>query len=295
MTGNRVVTQTVRVDSLSSFMNWVQTLRVDWPSPKHKELWFRGERLAYQNQGTFLHPVLYRATNNKTTSKILAKEVELYDDFMRCAVQLSDGKAEGEDWDWDAYFLMRHHGAPTRLLDWSDGALIALHFAVLQSGENDDTDDAVVYALEPDALKDHLESLPDATENKAAWAKYRAAHKLDDYDDDDYERSYLPLDKDDREELPLPIPPMVLEFPHITRRVAAQRSRFIVLGSEPSWLASRFGKCADVPVRSITIDGKSKKKIRCQLRDSGVTESVIFPDLDGLGRELLRLFWEWKL
>jgi len=33
---------------------------------------------------------------------------------------------------WEWYFLMQHYGAPTRLLDWSDGALVlvALYFAL---------------------------------------------------------------------------------------------------------------------------------------------------------------------
>ena len=224
------------VQSLSGFMDRVQELRDSWPRPEHKELWFRGESYGYQKLGTFLHPVLYRPKKDtalKPIDDLLTKEAELYDDFMRCAVQISDGKAEGEDWDWDAYFLMRHHSAPTRLLDWSDGALIALHFAV-QRREDYDEDAAVVYVLEPDLLKAQLEALTGTADNKAAWKKYVANHPTWGFEEDDEERSYLPADnKEDLKELPLPLAPMVLDFPHITRRVAAQRSRFVVLGVRP--------------------------------------------------------------
>jgi hypothetical protein len=276
-------------------MESVQQFRDNWPSPDHKELWFRGESYAYQTQGTFLHPVLYRpTTNRRPIDDLLKQEVNLYDDFQRCAMQISDGLAEGEDWDWDAYFLMRHHSAPTRLLDWSDGALIALHFAT-QRRETDDQVDAVVYVLEPDELKKQLHALPEAAANRIACKTYATNHKHYDLDPDDDAMSYLPAEaEDDRLELPLPIPPMVLDFPHITRRVAAQRSRFLVFGSDPEWLTDRSGKSDSFPLKAITIDGNCKKKIRLQLRDCGLTESVIFPDLDGLGREMLHRFWDWR-
>lgn len=280
------------VQSLGQFMETVQTHRDNWPRHVHKELWFRGESRSYVKYGTFLHPVLYRP-KTEPISKILAKERELYQDFMRCAVQLADGKADSEDWDWDAYFLMRHHSAPTQLLDWSDGALIALHFAI-QCRDKDDETDAVVYVLEPDLLKIRLTRLPETTANKSAWKQYFKTHKTEGVDGDDYAQSYLPAEKPVRARLPLPRPPMVLDFPHITRRVAAQRSRFVVFGSAPNWLASRFGKDDDFPIKAIVIDGKCKQKIRDQLRDSGITELVIFPDLDGLGREMNQIFWDWR-
>jgi hypothetical protein len=87
----------------------------------------------------------------------------------------------------------------------------------------------------------------------------------------------------------LPRTPMVLNFPHITRRVAAQRSQFIVLGSDPLWLSEEF-KTSDSAIRSITIEGTRARAIRAELRECGISESVIFPDLDGLGRELNQLW-----
>ena len=48
------------------------------------------------------------------------------------------------NWDW--YFVMQHYGAPTRLLDWTEGALHGLYFALRN---NYGYDDAAVWVLNP--------------------------------------------------------------------------------------------------------------------------------------------------
>jgi hypothetical protein len=44
-------------------------------------------------------------------------------------------------------------------------------------------------------------------------------------------------------------------------------------------------------IRRIIVAAAARPKIRQELRDCGVTESVIYPDLDGIGREI-RQIWE---
>jgi len=78
-----------KVQSLSNFMERVQQLREETTGrhPPTKELWFRGERFKFREQGTLLRPVLYRpgkGTSLKPIDDLLQKEVELYEDFMRC-------------------------------------------------------------------------------------------------------------------------------------------------------------------------------------------------------------------
>jgi len=99
-----------------------------------------------------------------------------------------------------------------------------------------------------------------------------------------------PGDKDDLIQVGMPKTPLLLEFPHITRRVAAQRSRLMAFGTDWNWL-SEHSKKADSHVKIIAIEAKSVPTIKIELRESGVTESVIFPDLDGLGREVSQ-HWE---
>ena len=86
---------------------------------------------------------------------------------------------------------------------------------------------------------------------------------------------------------------MVLDFPQITRRVAAQRSRFVVFGTDCEFLSKEFKRERSI-IKRICIDGTCRRSIRRQLRDSGVTESVIYPDLDGVGREMKQLWEERK-
>ena len=45
--------------------------------------------------------------------------------------------------EWDRLALARHHGLPTRLLDWSDNPMVALYFAV----EKDEALDGKLFAL----------------------------------------------------------------------------------------------------------------------------------------------------
>ena len=50
---------------------------------------------------------------------------------------------------WDILFLMRHHGVPTRLLDWSESFAAAIFFALPPLGERRDLD---LWFLDPYAL-----------------------------------------------------------------------------------------------------------------------------------------------
>jgi hypothetical protein len=58
----------------------------------------------------------------------------------------------------------------------------------------------------------------------------------------DWDRAYLPGDKDDLIQLRMPEAPLLLEFPHITRRVAAQRSRLMAFGTDWNWLSGHSKK-----------------------------------------------------
>jgi len=277
------------VESLGQFVDRVSTVRKSWGLAKHKELWFRGESRDYGE--TILRPELYRPASAEVSLKpiwkLLAIENDLYDEFQHNAVERSNEKTSEEDWDWDSYFLMQHHNGPTRLLDWSDGALMALHFALRI--KKDDSEEARVYVLESYRLMEKLEELSDVKILKEEWKNFVGNHASYDLKEDEWEDAYLPADKETLTEMNVPRTPLVLDFPLITRRIAAQRSRFIVFGTDPTWLSEEFKK-ADSTIKVIEIAAGSRSKLRQELRDCGITESVIYPDLDGLGREMKQLW-----
>jgi hypothetical protein len=273
-----------KVRKLGDFVDQVRTIRADWTVPEDKELWFRGEKRDYRD--TRLRPILYRPPQNRSLKPIadlLKIQDCLFEAFQRYKSQLTDTPIED---DFEGYLLMQHHGGPTRLLDWSDGSLMALHFALRNSPENEM--DSVVYVLEPSRLTHTLDAHPDTALREQKWSE----HVKSDSENAQYDSAefYVPSSDGGARDFELPRIPMLLQFPLFSRRVAAQRSRFIVFGTDPSWLSDEFQK-TDSSICSITIDARSTKQIRAELRECGVTESVIFPDLEGLGRELRQL-WE---
>ena len=277
-------------NSLGEFLSTVGSLRKRWKVPRHSELWFRAEDALYRR--THLQPCLYRQRRSglrKSVVKLLEIENDLYEEFRRCATQLSLSDVSSIDDEWDSYFLMQHHGAPTRLLDWSDGALIALHFAVREK-QTPPQSGSVIYVLDPYWLGKVLRNDPDRKDAKQRWRTYCGKHPSD-FDEDEWERLYLPADEDDAREplLATPSTPMLWDSPHVTRRVAAQRSRFMIFGTDPTCLVNIENQPGSRLV-SINIPQGSIGAIQRELKDAGITESVVYPDLDGLGRELKQIW-----
>ena len=103
---------------IRSIENFVESIS---DIPNEEGLLFRG-----QSEDLPLLPKLarYSNVNFDQTEKRMIK------DFKRSSYPLLEFKPEN-DWDWLA--VAQHHGLPTRLLDWTHNALMAMWFAV----END--------------------------------------------------------------------------------------------------------------------------------------------------------------
>ena len=68
-------------------------------------------------------------------------EDEMLAEFKRRAIPWLTTFVPRSDWEW--LMLARHHGVPTRLLDWTTNPLVALYFACLSDHDVDGT----VYVL----------------------------------------------------------------------------------------------------------------------------------------------------
>jgi hypothetical protein len=282
-----------KVRSLEEFLLVVRNLRRKWRMRRDQELWFRAEDIAHHK--TRLQPGLYRpridARMHKPVQKLLALENRLYEECRRCAAQLSPSDVGSIDDEWDSYFLMQHHGVPTRLLDWSDGALISLDFAV-RDKQIAPKNGSIIYILNPYWLLKRLERSPDRKSAEKRWKDYWEKKRPYDTDDEDSDRLYLPFGADNPDEplLNMPALPILWDSPHMTRRIAAQRSRFMIFGTDSSFLTDLESE-KDSRLVSVTIPRGAIHRIRQELRDAGISESVVYPDLDGLGRELKQ---EWE-
>jgi hypothetical protein len=85
-----------------------------------------------------------------------------------------------------------------------------------------------------------------------------------------------------RKILPVAISPM-----NIARRLGVQRSRFTIHGTDKDGLL-KLGRRRGSRLSEIVIKKSAIHRMRMDLATCGIWDTTIFPDLEGLSREIIR-------
>lgn len=257
------------VDSLEGYISLVEKLR----SKRGKRLWYRGCGKASHK----LKPSLYRHKKHQTIDEILVLEKELLARFRQRSIPFHS-RPLTDEWEW--LFLMQHYGVPTRLLDWSESPLMALFFAVTlaahkigKSGRPVFSGDACIWLLDPEKWNKHSVSLKSFPGSVLTT-------------DDANSTAYKPVGN----VATMKPSPIALYGAHNSQRIVAQRGVFVCFGKDTRPMEVAYDKegfPADCLMKLVLKKGRLPH-LHEALRRQGITDSVAFPDLDGLAREIKR-------
>lgn len=248
------------VGDVHEFIDEVESAYGEWGTDQLP--WFRGEP-SEAEEDIDVHPlrpkVFRREYDENALLQFFRSKAPVYDlDFV-------PAREATDQW----MFLARHVGLPTRLLDWTEGALIALYFA-LDAAEDEDP---VVWMLNP--LELNRKTAPKPEELKPndptiTWAggrenlyhaNVKAAWELD----------------IGGTSLPIAIHPT-----NVHPLMRAQHACFTIHGQRKEGLAEMVG---DDCVRSFEIQMAPNDEM-ARLRRLGISRSAIFPTARGLAEEL---------
>lgn len=168
-------------------------------------------------------------------------------------------------------FLMQHFRLPTRLLDWTESSLVALYFAVNKL-TNSNPAVWVINPIELNKISIKAGCFPNTWVPGIALENFNIAFGTASHPS----------------RLPIAIQPTYVHL-----RMLAQKSCFTIHGTEKDDFETLFQDTDLVTngyFRKYIINRKNSEEILNVLKTSGITDSVLFPDFEGLALELKNRF-----
>ena len=211
--------------------------------------------------------------------KHLQKQLEpaILNNFKKYAV-LNDPSVEQSV--WMQMILGQHYGLPTRLLDWSHSALVALHFAAteIDMDKMEDHDCAVwridmpeIHSLLPDRYKKVL------SESTTSIFSVKSLSSVTD--------SLEQYDMDMRGDSMVVIGP-----PSIEQRIVNQYSFLSIVPMGISDVEQFLDEKTSNTVKYV-IDGKLRWRLRDMLDQLNISERIVYPGLEGLSSWIARHYF----
>ncbi len=201
-------------------------------------------------------------------------EVYMMNRFRQDAHKNLEGREPSSEWEW--MFLMRHHGSPSRLLDWSENPLVGLFFAT--SGEPDEA--GALWCLLPMKLNRWSLHWPD--DSSALPMFTMDENEFPDVANDNL-KNYLPSRmRDLRPGTTSSAPPAAAISTRTSRRIQAQLGTFTIHHVDSTPLEDYEDQSH---VWKFTIPAGQKPVIQSQLRRIGITRLTLFPELDNVAVE----------
>lgn len=245
------------ISSINEFKSAVQDDLAKWKP--EATLWFRGE----SGDEPPLCPKISKYDANQ--------ENHLVQSFRRKAGGLANTPIRGETDKW--LFLAQHYGIPTRLLDWTEGALLGLYFAINQKKPC-----PRVYMLNPHRLNELAMGIEsDYLSFPLSWGENKEGYR-------NIALAWQKRQVDSAYDLPVAMPATYQD-----NRMIAQRSCFTVHGKQLGPLPDLLrGKGLDMSqcLFAYEIDITGADTLLRDLAILGVSAATIFPDLDNLAKDI---------
>jgi FRG domain len=283
----------IEVDSLAKYASKIEELLESTLARQgdssYKGNWYRGVGNATQHK---LMPTLYRHPAIRDVEELIKLERTMLDDFERQNV-LHTSSPVPFGWTNEAkpllsLFVMQHHGIPTRLLDWTSNPFIALYFALSSAHMTDDAkgykDDAAIWVLDPVAW--NAESLKQITHGNGGPLSHDSDVPVTGYGP----RKLYGGKLDPTAISTLYDTPAAILGVANTPRMFAQRGVFTIFGRTVKPLEEQLvaGKFATGTLTKIVIPKRHIGVLLQKLLYVGYTDSVSYPDLNGLAMEIKR-------
>ncbi len=182
---------------------------------------------------------------------------------------------------WRQMILGQHYGLPTRLLDWTQSALVGLNFAMTEENlEEMDKHDCMVWRINMSELVDHLPEPYKYAVNKkhstiftVDMLKELTGNSLKQYDTDMGDSSMV-----------------IIEPPSLNQRIINQHSFFAVVPTGIDDIEKFLADNTEDTVKYI-IDKKLRWRVRDMLDQLNMSERIVYPGLEGLSKWIARHYY----